>query len=339
MGQKRYGENIMDLTTKYLGLELKNPIVPSASPMSRTVGSVRLLEDYGASAVVLYSIFEEQLRHESKELHHHLTVHSDSFAEATSYFPEPNEYHSGPDEYLDHIRKLKEAVTIPIIASINGVSDGGWIEYAKLIEQAGADALELNIYYIPTDVSLSSGKIEKTYFDIVKEVRQQVKIPIAVKLSPFFTSIPNIAQSLDKLGVNGLVLFNRFYQPDINLDTLNVEPGVVLSNSDSLRLPLRWIAILHNKVKADLAATTGVHTEEDVLKLTMAGANVTMMCSALLRHGAKKIREVLTGVQQWMVEHEYNSLNDMRGSMSHHSVADPSSFERANYMKALQTYM
>lgn len=329
----------MDLTTQYLGLNLKNPIVPSASPMSKSVGSVRLMEDYGASAVVLYSIFEEQIRHETKELYHHLTYHAESYAEATSYFPEAGDYHSGPEEYLEHIRKLKESVSIPIIGSINGVTDGGWVEYAKLIEQAGADALELNVYYIPTDVNMTSDDIEQTYFDIVKDVRNQVKIPIAVKLSPFFTSIPNVAMRLDKMGVNGLVLFNRFYQPDINLEALHVEPGVILSNSDALRLPLRWIAILHKKVKADLAATTGVHTAEDVLKLTMAGANVTMMCSALLRHGAKKIREVLTGVQQWMVEHEYASLNDMRGSMSHQSVADPSSFERANYMKALQTYM
>lgn len=329
----------MDLSTRYLGLNLKNPIVPSASPMSKTVGSVRLMEDYGASAVVLFSIFEEQIRHETKEMHHHLTYHAESYAEATSYFPEAGDYHSGPEEYLEHIRKLKESVSIPIIGSINGVTDGGWVEYAKLIEQAGADALELNVYYIPTDVNMTSDDIEQTYFDIVKDVRNQVKIPIAVKLSPFFTSIPNVALRLEKIGVNGLVLFNRFYQPDINLESLNVEPGVILSNSDALRLPLRWIAILHKKVKADLAASTGVHTAEDVLKLTMAGADVTMMCSALLRHGARKIREVLTGVQQWMVEHEYASLNDMRGSMSHHSVADPSSFERANYMKALQTYM
>jgi dihydroorotate dehydrogenase (fumarate) len=297
------------------------------------------MEDYGASAVVLFSIFEEQIRHETKEMHHHLTYHAESYAEATSYFPEAGDYHSGPEEYLEHIRKLKESVSIPIIGSINGVTDGGWVEYAKLIEQAGADALELNVYYIPTDVNMTSDDIEQTYFDIVKDVRNQVKIPIAVKLSPFFTSIPNVALRLEKIGVNGLVLFNRFYQPDINLESLNVEPGVILSNSDALRLPLRWIAILHKKVKADLAASTGVHTAEDVLKLTMAGADVTMMCSALLRHGARKIREVLTGVQQWMVEHEYASLNDMRGSMSHHSVADPSSFERANYMKALQTYM
>ncbi|MDD8017043.1 MAG: dihydroorotate dehydrogenase-like protein [Bacteroidota bacterium] len=329
----------MDLSTTYLGLELKNPIVPSASPMSRTVGNVKLMEDYGASAVVLFSIFEEQIRHETKELYHHLTYHAESYAEATSYFPSVDEYHSGPDEYLEHIRKLKESVAIPIIGSINGVTDGGWVDYAKKIEQAGADALELNVYYIPTNVSLTSDDVEQTYFDIVKDVRNQVKIPISVKLSPFFTSIPNVAQRLDNMGVNGLVMFNRFYQPDINLDTLNVEPGVLLSTSDALRLPLRWIAILYKKVKADLAATTGVHTSEDVIKLVLAGANVTMMCSALLRHGPRKIREVLTGVQQWMVEHEYPALKEVRGSMSHQSVADPSSFERANYMKALQSYM
>ncbi|MFA6540385.1 MAG: dihydroorotate dehydrogenase-like protein [Bacteroidota bacterium] len=329
----------MDLSTTYLGLQLKNPIVPSASPMSRTVGNVKLMEDYGASAVVLYSIFEEQIRHETKELHHHLTVNAESYAEATSYFPSVEEYHTGPDEYLEHIRKLKESVNIPIIGSINGVTEGGWIDYAKKIEQAGADALELNIYYIPTDPKMTGGDIEQNYLDIVKDVRHQVKIPIAVKLSSFFTAIPNVATRLDAIGVNGLVMFNRFYQPDINLDTLNVEPGVTLSSSDALRLPLRWIAILYGKVKADLAATTGVHTEEDVIKLVMAGANVTMMCSALLRHGPRKIREVLTGIQQWMVEHEYPSLSDVRGSMSHKSVADPSSFERANYMKALQSYM
>ncbi|MEW5797648.1 MAG: dihydroorotate dehydrogenase-like protein [Bacteroidota bacterium] len=329
----------MDLSTTYLGLKLKNPIVPSASPMSRSVGNVKLMEDYGASAIVMYSIFEEQIRHETKELYHHLTYHAESFAEATSFFPEPHEYHTGPEEYLEHIHKLKQSVGIPIIGSINGVTDGGWVEYAKKIEQAGADALELNVYYIPTDVNLSSDDIEQTYFDIVKNIRNQIKIPVAVKLSPFFTSIPHVAKRLDHMGVNGLVLFNRFYQPDINLDTLNIEPGVLLSTSDSLRLPLRWIAILHKKIKADLAATTGVHTSDDVLKLIMAGANVTMMCSALLRYGPRKIREVLTGVQQWMVEHEYSSISDMRGSMSHQSVADPSSFERANYMKALQTYM
>lgn len=329
----------MDLSTTYLGLQLKNPIVPSASPMSRTVGSVRLMEDFGASAVVLYSIFEEQIRHESKEIFHHLTSTAESYSEATSYFPEPHDYITGPDEYLEHIRRIKESVTIPVIGSINGVTDGGWIEYAKSIEQAGADALELNVYYIPTDSRMTSSMIEQTYYDMVKNVRSQVKIPIAIKLSPFFTSIANVAQNLDALGINGLVLFNRFYQPDINLDTLNVEPGVVLSSSNSIRLPLRWIAILDGRVKASLAATTGVHSAEDVIKLTMAGADVTMLCSTLLRHGPRRIREILDDVHRWMIEHEYESLKMMRGSMNQASVADPSSFERANYMKALQSYM
>jgi dihydroorotate dehydrogenase (fumarate) len=329
----------MDISTTYLGLKLKNPIVPSASPMSRTLGSIRLMEDYGAAAIVMYSIFEEQIRHETKELYHHLTYSAESYAEATSYFPEPQDYHTGPDEYLEHIRRAKETVNIPIIGSINGMTDGGWVEYAKMIQQAGADALELNIYYIPTDPFLTSDDVEQSYFDIVKDVRNQVTIPIAVKLSPFFTSMANVATHLDKIGINGLVLFNRFYQPDINLDTLSVEPGVVLSSSNSMRLPLRWIGILYSKVKASLAATTGIHTAEDVIKMTMAGADVTMMCSALLRHGPKRIREVLDEVRRWMIEHEYESLDLMRGSMSHKSVADPSAFERANYMKALQGYM
>ncbi len=329
----------MDLTTKYLGLTLTNPIVPSASPMSRTLGSIRLMEDYGAGAIVMYSIFEEQIRHETKELYHHLTHNAESYAEATSYFPEPQEYHTGPDEYLEHIRRAKETVSIPIIGSINGMTDGGWIEYAKKIQQAGADALELNIYHIPTDPLLTGSDVEQTYIDIVKDVRNQVTIPVAVKLSPFFTSLSNVAINLDKLGVNGLVLFNRFYQPDINLDQLAVEPGVVLSTSDSLRMPLRWVAILYGKIKADIAATTGIHNAEDVIKMIMAGANVTMMCSALLRHGPKKIREVLDGVRRWMIDHEYESLDIMRGSISHKNVSDPSAFERANYMKALQSYM
>ena len=329
----------MDFSTNYLGLKLNNPIVPSASPMSRTLGSIRLMEDNGAAAVVMYSIFEEQIRHDTKEIFHHLTHSAESYAEATSYFPEPEEYVTGPDEYLEHIRRAKEAINIPIIGSINAATDGGWVEYAKLIEQAGADALELNIYSIPTDLGKDAVSVEQAYLDIVKDVRKQVKIPVAVKLSPFFTSMAHFAAQLDAAGVNGLVLFNRFYQPDINLESLNVEPGVILSSSNSMRLPLRWIAILHGKVKASLAATTGVHTGEDVIKLTMAGADVTMMCSALLRHGPRKIREVLDDVRRWMIEHEYESLSMMRGSVSHKSVADPSAFERANYMKALQSYM
>jgi dihydroorotate dehydrogenase (fumarate) len=329
----------MDLSTTYLGFTLKNPIVPSASPMSRTVAGIKTMEDYGASAVVLYSLFEEQIRHETKELYHFLSHGSESYAEAVTYFPQQEDYYLGPEEYLEHIRKAKESVAIPIIASLNGSTVGGWTEYAKRMQEAGADALELNIYHIPTSNEHNGGFVEQLYLEILQAVKAMVTIPVAVKLSPFFSSLPNMARRLDERGANGLVLFNRFYQPDINLDTLEVEPSVVLSTSDALRLPLRWVAILHNTVNADLAATTGIHTPEDVIKMTMAGADVTMVCSTLLRYGPKRIAELLNGIQQWMVEHEYESLNQMRGSMSHKSVADPSAFERANYMKALSSYM
>jgi dihydroorotate dehydrogenase (fumarate) len=329
----------MDLSTTYMGLKLKNPIVPSASPMSRKVGTIKAMEDYGASAVVLYSLFEEQIRHETKELYHFLSYGTESYAEALSYFPKQEDYYLGPEEYLEHIHKVKRDVGIPIIASLNGSTVGGWTEYARSIEEAGADGLELNVYYIPTSVDHTGGYVEQLYLEILQAVKAQVKIPVAMKLSPFFSSMANMAKRLDEKGVNALVLFNRFYQPDINLDTLEVEPNVVLSDSDAMRLPLRWIAILYKKIKADLAATTGVHTADDVIKMMMAGANVTMMCSTLLRYGPKRIGEVLNGIQQWMVEHEYESFNQMRGSMSHKSVAEPSAFERANYMKALNSYM
>lgn len=329
----------MDLSTTYLGFKLKNPIVPSASPMSRTVGTIKAMEDFGASAVVLYSLFEEQIRQEANELYHFLSYGAESHAEAQSYFPRKEEYYLGPEEYLEHIRKVKGAVDMPVIASLNGSTVGGWTEYAKLMQEAGADALELNIYYLPSSVEHTGGYVDQLYLEILQAVTAHVTVPVAVKLSPFFSSIPNIAKKLDERGAKGLVLFNRFYQPDINLDTLDVEPTVVLSNSEALRLPLRWIAMLYKAVNADLAATTGVHTAEDVIKLTMAGANVTMVCSALLRYGPKRIGEILSGIQQWMIEHEYESLNQMRGSMSHRSVADPSAFERANYMKALNSYM
>jgi dihydroorotate dehydrogenase (fumarate) len=329
----------MNLSTTYLGLTLKNPIVPSASPMSRTIGSIRAMEDYGASAVVLYSLFEEQIRHETNELNHFLSHGTESFAEALSYFPQQTDYYHGPEEYLEHIASAKKAVEIPIIASINGSTAGGWTDYAKKMQQAGADALELNIYHIPTDPDITGAEVEDMYIDIMRAVRSSVSIPVAVKLSPFFSSVASMAKKLDDAGANGLVLFNRFYQPDINLDSLQVEPGVVLSTSEALRLPLRWVAILHKQVKADIAATTGIHTAEDVLKMVMAGANVTQVCSALLRHGPRRIREIITGITQWMVDHEYASLEQMRGSMSHKAVADPSAFERANYMKALNSYM
>lgn len=328
----------MDLSTTYMGLKLKNPIVPSASPMSRDIGTIKALEDAGASAIVLYSLFEEQIEHEALELDYLTTQGSESYAEATSYFPPEHEYHLGPEEYLEHIQKIKRAVSIPIIGSLNGVTPGGWLDYAKNIEQAGADGLELNIYYIPTDPKLSGTDVEDMYVDILKTVKSIVKIPVAVKMSPFFSSMANIATKLDQAGVNALVLFNRFYQPDIDLEALDVIPNIFLSTPQAMRLPLRWIAILHGRIKADIAATSGVHNADDVLKMLMVGSNVTMMCSALLQQGPYWITKVLKDMETWMEEHEYSSVKQMIGSMSHKSVKEPAAFERANYMKVLNSY-
>jgi len=328
----------MDLTTTYLGMKLKNPLVVSASPLSRSMDSMRQLEDAGAAAIVMHSLFEEQITHEEEALEHYKAYGTESYAEALTYFPDTGDYHFGPDEYLELIAKASNKLEIPIIASLNGVTPGGWTEYAKKMAEAGASALELNVYYIPTDGKMSGEDVERRYFDMLKQVRDQVKIPLAVKLSPFFSSIPNMAQRLVQEGANGLVLFNRFYQPDIDLDELDVKPGVGLSDSYANRLPMRWIGILFGKVKASLAATSGIHTAEDILKLTMVGADVTMMCSALLMHGPEHMTKTLKAVEQWMKEHEYESIEQMKGSLSHKSVAEPSSYERANYMKALNRY-
>jgi dihydroorotate dehydrogenase (fumarate) len=328
----------MDLSTVYLGMKLRTPLVPSASPLSEEIDNIKRMEDAGASAVVLHSLFEEQLRLERYELHHHLTHHTDSFAEALTFFPEPDEFHDGPETYLDHIREAKEAVDIPIIASLNCTSVGGWIDYSKSIEQAGADALELNIYYIPTDMELISERIEQTYIDILKTVKSEVKIPVALKLTPFFSNIAYMAKRLDKAGADALVLFNRFYQPDIDLETLEIRPNIILSTPQALRLPLTWIAILHGHIKADLAATSGIHTAQDVIKMLMVGANITMLCSILLRNGIKHIRVIEQGVRKWMEEHEYESVKQMQGSMSQKNCEDPSAFERAQYMRGLLTY-
>jgi len=328
----------MDLSTHYLGLKLKNPLVPSASPLSHSVDSMKRLEDAGASAIVMYSLFEEQIAHEAAELNHYLNYGTESFAEALTYFPESHEYNVGPEEYVELVRKAKEGLGIPVIGSLNGISSGGWVEYAKKIEEAGADALELNVYYIPTDPKLTSQDVEDRYLEVLHAVKRTVKIPVAMKLSPFFSSLANMAQRLDAAGVNGLVLFNRFYQPDIDLETLEVKPNVILSTPQALRLPLRWIAILHKRIKASLAATSGIHSVQDVIKMLMAGADVTMMCSALLKHGPQHLTHVLADLDQWMLEHEYVSVSQMKGSMSQKSVADPAAFERANYMRALNTY-
>src|SRR3972149_118739 len=328
----------MDLSTTYLGLKLKSPIVPSAGPLSQEVSNIKQMEDAGAGAVVLYSLFEEQIEHEELELDYHTTTPTESYAEATSYFPEPFEYKLGPEEYLEHIKKAKDAVDIPIIASLNGKSLGGWIEYAKKIEQVGADALELNIYLLATDIEKTSEEIDRNYIHIVRRVRSEIKIPIAVKMHPFFSSTAWMANQLSKAGANGLVLFNRFYQPDINLETLEVEPNVLLSTPMAMRLPLRWIAILHGRTNADLAATSGIYTEADVIKMIMAGAKVTHMLSCLLKFGIGHIKEVLNQMVYWMEVNEYESLEQMRGSMSYKNVANPSQFERVNYMKVLNSY-
>ena len=328
----------MDLSTSYLGLKLKNPLVPSASPLSRTIDGIKRMEDAGAAAIVMYSLFEEQIHHEAAELDHYLSYGTQSFAEALSYFPEHGEYNLGPDEYIEHIRKAKEAVDIPIIGSLNGISTGGWIQYAKKIQDAGANALELNVYYIPTDPKLTGAAVEQRYLDVLKAVKSTVTIPVAMKLSPFFSSMAHMATQLDAAGADGLVMFNRFYQPDLDIEALEVVPNVTLSTSQAIRLPLRWIAVLFGRVKASLAATSGVHSAQDVVKLLMAGADVTQLCSSLLLHGPGRIAEILQELDRWLLEHEYTSVKQMRGSMSQKSVADPSAFERANYMKALNRF-
>ena len=328
----------MNLTTNYLGMVLKNPIVASSSPLSHTVDSIRRLEDSGAAAVVMYSLFEEQIGFDSYYIDYHLTQGIDSYAESISYFPDMQSYNVGPDEYMNLIRRAKEAVSIPIIGSLNGTSVGGWTDYASLIEEAGADALELNVYYLPTNTEISGMEVEALYLDILSSVRQAVTIPLAVKLSPFFSSIANMANRCANHGADGLVLFNRFYQPDFDLENLQVTPRLVLSNSDELRLPLRWVAILYGRLEADLAITSGIHNSQDVIKGLMAGARVTMMASELLQNGVRRIGQVLNELTNWLTEHEYESVMQMIGAMSQKHCAEPAAFERANYMKMLQSY-
>lgn len=328
----------MDLTTRYLGLRLRTPLVVAASPLSEDLDQIKRMEDAGASAVVLYSLFEEQLRQDRFELHHRLEQGTFSFPESLTYFPEAQEYHLGPEQYLEHIQKAKAAVKIPVIASLNGSSVGGWTQYARLIEKAGADALELNVYYIPTDVNLSGADVEQTYLDILKAVKSEVQIPVAMKLGPFFSNFANVAKRLDDAGADGLVLFNRFYQPDIELESLEVKPNILLSTPMAMRVPLRWIAILYDRIRADLAATSGVHRATDALKMLMAGADVTMLCSVLIRHGIGQIAVIERELITWLEEHEYISVQQLRGSLSQKNCADPSAFERAQYMRALSSY-
>jgi dihydroorotate dehydrogenase (fumarate) len=328
----------MDLTTPYMGLALKNPLVASSSPLSYNVESIRRLEDAGAAAVVMYSLFEEQITLESHQLDHYLSYGTDSFGEALSYFPEMESYNTGPEKYLNLLSRAKEAVSIPIVGSLNGVSTGGWIEYARKIQEAGADALELNVYYIPTNVTVTGSEIEQMYLDILADVKSSVSIPVAMKLSPYFSATANMAHRFAEAGADALVLFNRFYQPDLDIERLEVVPRLALSKSRELHLPLRWVAILHGRITADLAVTSGVHNHVDVLKSLMAGAKVTMMASALLRKGPRRITKILKRMGKWMEEHEYESVSQMQGSMSQQSVAEPAAFERANYMKILQSW-
>lgn len=329
----------MNLKTNYLGLSLKNPLVPSASPLAAEISSVKHMEDSGAAAVVLYSLFEEQINRENRAMDHFLTSTGESYAEALSYFPEPEKYHNlEAEDYLEHIRKLKDAVDIPVIASLNGVSKGGWMSYASRMEEAGADALELNIYYVAANPGMDSAAVEKMYLDNITSVKQSVQIPVSVKLSPYFSAFANMATKMEMAGADGLVLFNRFYQPDINLEILEVLPSLELSRSLEKRLPLRWIAILRPHLKCSLAANTGIHSAEDAIKMILAGADAVMMTSLLLQKGIDTLGILLKEMEEWMDEKGYTSVDEMRGAMSSASVAEPAAFERANYLKMLQSY-
>ena len=327
-----------NIETSYLGMKLRSPIVVSASPITKSLELVKRAEHAGAGAFVMYSLFEEQCVNESRSLDHFLSHSSDVHAEALTYFPELDDYALEPERYVEQLRLVKKSVQVPVIASLNGFTPGGWVEYARTLEQAGADALELNMYMVSTDIDVTSTELEDMYVALVSEVRKQITIPLAVKLSPFFTSLPALAKRIIDAGADGLVLFNRFYQPDLDIENLEIVPALKLSTSEELRLPLRWIAILYGRIDCDFALTSGVHTATDTLKAMMAGANVAMMTSELLAHGSHRIAEVLANMQTWMQEHEYESVEQMRGSMSQRAVADPHAFERANYIRALSTF-
>jgi dihydroorotate dehydrogenase (fumarate) len=329
---------MLDLTTTYLGLKLKNPLVVSPSPLTEHIGNILRMEDAGAGCVVLHSLFEEQILIESQKLDEGLSAGTESFAESLSYFPDMHRYNLGTEGYLEVIRKAKQAVNIPIIASLNGVSTGGWIKYAKEMEQAGADALELNIFFVANDARLSSDQVEEMYTSLVSHMKASVRIPVAVKLAPYFSAMASMAKKLDQAGADGLVLFNRFYQPDFDLETLDVKPTLALSTPNELLLRLHWVATLCGQVKADLAVTGGVHTAQEVLKSMMAGAKVAMVTSAILKHGIEHMETILADLRAWMEEHEYESVHQMQGSMSRQNVADPGAFSRANYMKILGSY-
>ena len=328
----------MDLRTTYMGLELKHPLVASSGPLSGSVANIKRLEDAGAAAVVMFSLFEEQLKHESAALEHLMTFSAENSPEAQSYFPELDDYTVGPDSYLDLLRRASEAVDIPIFGSLNGITNAGWIEYAQLMQQAGAKGIELNIYYIPADLTSDGREVEQRYVDIVKAVKSAVTVPVAVKLSPFFSAIGSMTKALDEAGADALVLFNRFYQPDFDLDKLEVAPNLNLSSPDEIRLPLLWIAVLYGKLRASLGATRGVHTPTEVVKYLMAGADAVMTTSALLKNGPDYMTTLRDGLQTWMEMRHYNSVAQLKGSMSQQNVSDPTAFERANYIKTLESF-
>lgn len=329
----------MDLRTTYLGLDLPHPLVPSASPLSRDLDTLKRLEDAGAPAVVLYSLFEEEVTLEEYTLNSYLEQGQNIYSEALDFFPEAGDYRTGPESYLDHLARAKRSLSIPVIGSLNGVSPGGWLRYAAEMEQAGADALELNMYFLPADRAVTSTEVERMYLDVVSEVSSSISIPLSVKLSPFITSIPNLAQALARAGAQALVLFNRFYQPDFDIEELEIVPNLVLSRSEELRLPLRWIAILYGRVDCELALTSGVHSHVDAIKSLMAGAQVAMLTSELLENGIDRLSGIVQKMEFWLEEHEYESLEQLRGSLSQIRCPEPAAFERANYMKVLRSYV
>lgn len=328
----------MNMKTKYLGLALKHPVMSSASPLAQNIDGVRKLEDAGAAAIVLPSLFEEQIEHDALHLLRTMSQGTESFAEATTYLPEPDKFLVGPDEYLNLIALAKKSCEVPIIASLNGRHSGTWAKYAKLMQDAGADALELNVYYLATNFEVSGADVEENYLDILRAVKKEVRIPVALKLGPYFSAFANFAKKCDDNGADALVLFNRFYQPDINVEELEVEPKVDLSISAEIRLPLRWLAVLSGHVKCNLAATSGIHTPEDAVKMLMSGADVVQMCSSLFQWGVHRLGQLADEIEEWGDEHGYDSIEMLRGSMSQRSVADPEAFERANYMKTLQSF-
>ena len=328
----------VDLSTWYLGMKLRNPVGVSASPLTANVDMLRRLEDAGAAVAVMPSLFEEQIEHEEVELNHLFEYYSESFAEATNHFPLMTDYNTGPGDYLRTLEEAKQAVSIPVIASLNGSSFGGWVRYAKMMESAGADAIELNVYFVPTDPNVTARDVEQRYIDLVSAVRQSVAVPLTVKIGPNFTALPNFAQELIAAGAEGLVMFNRYLEADIDLETMQAKPDLILSNRHEARVPIRWIAILRDQLSASIAATSGVHRMQGAIKLLLAGADVTMVASVLMMKGPEFLRVLIDDITNWLEEHEYESVEQMKGSMSHGNSPDPSAFERANYMKALTRY-